>query len=215
MALPNSLRWANTIAVIVGLQLTIASVVDFRIALNIDNLEQFGDESQFQSLQPSLAAQREILLAQRSGLQTAITGMRPWRLAVEALLAASGVIVFVMALRLRIASEGRPEIAHWLGRAAIGAAVFRAIDGAQGLVIARTVTASVVPVLAKSPPPAVQQSAEQAHLPIEDALAAVTGAASVVNVLLSLLVVAIFMGLATYFRSERLRDALVKEEPVG
>jgi hypothetical protein len=207
------LKWANTIAVVVGLQLTIASVMDFRIALNIDHLDQHGDESQFQALQPSLAAQRELLLAQRSGLQSAITGMRPWRLAVEGLLAAAGVAVFVMALRLRIATEGRPDIARGLGRAAIGAALFRAIDGAQGLVIARTITDAVVPVLSKTPPPAVQESAQQANLPIDAALSTITGAANVANVLVSVIVVSIFMGLATYFRSERLQDALARAEP--
>lgn len=205
---PSSFTWANTIAVVISLQVAIVSVLDFRLALNIEDAHQFGDESQFAALQPSLAGQREILNAQRSGLQSAITSIRPWRLATEALLAASAAAVFIMALRMRVATAGRAEIAVLLGRAAIAAAVVRAIDGAQNLVIARTVASAVGEVLAKSPP-AMMQASDQAELPLDTTVTAMAGIASVAG---SLLVVSVFMGLATYFRSERLRAALLKVE---
>lgn len=205
--LPASLRWANTFAVVIGMQIAVASIIDFRVALNIDDPELFsGDETHFSALQPSAAGQREILLAQRSGMQSAITSIRPWRLATEALLAVSGIAVFVLGLRIRTATEGRAELAVMLGRAAIAAAALRTIDGAQNLVITRSVANFGKDVFSKSPP-TLPDGVTLEHLTL------IMQVPAVGSVGLSFFVVSVFMGLATYFGSERLRDALQKAEP--
>lgn len=202
--LPASLRWANTIAVVIGLQITIASVLDFRLALNVEDLELFGDESRFSALHPTAAVQREILLAQRSGMQSAIASMRNWRLGVEGLLAAGAVAVFVVALRMRVATEGRADLAVLLGRVTLATAVLRVIDGAQELVIKRTLASAVGEVLAKHPPTSPDEP-NLGALPLE-------GLAGAASVGASLMVVSVLMALATYFRSESLRDVLIKSD---
>ncbi|MBL8916548.1 MAG: hypothetical protein JNM17_37960 [Archangium sp.] len=187
----------------IGLQIAIASLLDFRLALSVDDLESFSDESRFASVHPSPAVQREILLAQRGGMQSAIASIRNWRLGVEALLGAGALAVFVIALRMRLATEGRAELATLLGRVALATAVVRVIDGAQDLVIKRTWASAVGEVLAKHPP----TSPDEPNLGVF--MEPLAGAQSIGA---SLMVVSILMGLATYFRSENLRDLLIKTE---
>jgi hypothetical protein len=122
--------------------------------------------------------------------------MLPWRIGTEALLALGAGAVFFLALRLRAATEGRGETAELVGRAALAAAILRTIDGAQNLVIARTIAEHTSAAMAKG-------DAESRTV----ATFAVSGI-TVLSVAWSLVVVGLFMGVSTYFRSKQLREVL-------
>ncbi len=200
MALPGSYRWAVTLAVIVGFQVALSAGFDIDEALHVDSPSLMGEETALVGTGLTPQAQRQVWLAKRSGYQTAVTGMLPWRLVSSGLLAAGAGLVFIFAMRLRLAAEGRARAAELLGFAAIGAAFLRSIDGAQNLVIARTVATETGRVL-------IAEGIQDAQL----AASALSTASTVISIAWSLLMVAIFMSLAGYFRSESLRAALGKE----
>ena len=192
----STLRWGLTLAAIVGFQVGLAAVFDAQEALRVDETA-IGQESQFAKTGYSPELQRAIALAGRSGYQSAITAMLPWRVGTEALLALAGGAVFFFSLRLRVASEERARIAENLGRAAFGAAVLRTIEGAQSLVIARRVSQGVAEAFrnAGTPDGPINAAAAESGMPVA-------------SVLWSIVVIALFMGLGHYFRSERVQNAL-------
>ncbi len=202
MTLPASYRWAVTVAVIVGFQVALSAAFDVEEALHIESPSVLAEESPMFGTGLSPQAQRQVWLAKRSGYQTAVSGMMPWRMLSSAMLAVGSALVFLLAMRLRLAAEGRDRAASWLGYAALGAAVLRSIDGAQNLVIARTVAIETGRALIASD--------------LQDAQAAamvLTATSSAASVAWSLVMVAVFMTLSSYFRAETLRAALGRDEP--
>lgn len=198
MTLPASFRWAVTIATIIGFQIALSAGFELKAALDVDT--PAGSEAQLAGTGWTAEQQREVFLAQRSGFQSAIHAMLPWRIGTEALMALGGGAVFFLALRLRVTTEERGDAAVLVGRAALAAALIRTIDGAQNLVIARTIAEHTSAALAKG-------DAESRAV----ATFAVSGI-SVMSVIWSLFVVSLFMGLSTYFRSKRLREVLERAD---
>jgi hypothetical protein len=194
VTLPASFRWAVTIATLIGFQIALSAAFELKAAIDVDT--PAGSEGQLSGTGWSPEQQREVFLAQRSGFQSAIHAMLPWRIGTEALLALGAGAVFFLALRLRAATEGRGETAELVGRAALAAAILRTIDGAQNLVIARTIAEHTSAAMAKG-------DAESRTV----ATFAVSGI-TVLSVAWSLVVVGLFMGVSTYFRSKQLREVL-------
>lgn len=197
--LPASYRWAVTIAVIVGFQIALSAAFDVQAALQIDSPS--SGEATLAGTGWSPELQRAVFLAQRSGYQSAVTSMMPWRVVAEVLLALSAGAVFFLALRLRVVGEERARAAEAVGLAAMIAAVTRTIDAAQAVVIARTVAEHTAEVMQKSG--------------LEDAVLAagvLVNAWTIASIGWSFTVVALFMGLSTYFRSERVRTLLESTE---
>ncbi len=201
--LPGSYRWALVAAVVVGFQVALAAAFDLQAALNHDSPPSMaGSEAAFPGLGLSPLAQRNLVLAAASGYQSALEGMLPWRAGTSALLALASGLVFVMGMRLRISQESRPGTAHLLGQAALAAAVLRSIDGAESLVIVRTMLGSVGKALI-----------HEGVLEAETGAMVATLAFSVASALWTLVVVGGFVTLGNYFRSDVLRTALEREEP--
>lgn len=193
--MPRSYRWAVLIAVIFGFQVAFSAAFDFEQALDIEGPGR--EESSFINPNWGPLVQHQVWLAVRSGYQTAVSGMLPWRYLSSGALALAAAAVFVLAMRLRMLTEERERGAELVGWAALVAAVLRTVDAAQSLVIARTVSGEAGKALIKG-------GIANAELEAQ-ALSLMASAGSVVS---SLLVVAVFMGLASYFRSDSLRAAL-------
>jgi hypothetical protein len=201
--LPTSYRWALVAAVVIGFQVSLAAAFDVQAALNHDEPPPMGgSEAAFPGLGLNPLAQRELVLAAASGHQSALEAMLPWRMGTSLLLALTSGLVFILGMRLRVSQESRPNVAHQLGTAAIAAAVLRSIDGAENLVIMRTMLAEVGKAIVKEG--------------VADATAVADVATfvfSVSSAAWTLAVVAAFMTMGSYFRSETLRTALGRAEP--
>ncbi|MFO0595961.1 MAG: hypothetical protein U0228_11665 [Myxococcaceae bacterium] len=192
------LRPLLTIAVIAGFQIGLFSAFEAQQAFHPDEPIDAGDESQLSSLGLSAEVQHDVFVATRGAMQSSMASMAPWYAVVRVLLALAGGAVFVLALRLRVLTEGRAEASQLLGRAALVVAFLRTIDGAQRLVVVRTTVHDVSKVMLEAK--------------LDESYTAALGLVSAATVGWSLVVVSVFMALATYFRSERVRDALVREE---
>ena len=199
--MPRSYRWAVTIAVVIGFQVALSAVFDVQEAMHIDSPSSLGEETQMVGTGLSPEVQHQVWLTRRASYQAAVSSMLPWRLISSALLALGSGLVFFFAMRLRLSVEDRVRGAEWLGFAAIGAALFRSIDGAQNLVIVRTVATETGRVMLA-----------EASTEVKIAVNAATTVSSISSVVWSLMMVAVFVSLSSYFRSERLRDALTREE---
>ena len=199
--LPGSYRWALVAAVVIGFQVALSAAFDVQAALNHDVPPPLSD-SAYPGLGLSPLAQRNLMLAASSGYQSALSAMMPWRAITSALLAAAAGLVFIMAMRMRVSPEGRAGAAFWLGRAALASAVMRSIDGAENLVIVRTMMDQVSKAIV------VEGVAEAAAA---GAVGSVLG--SVMTGGWTLVMVAAFVTLGNYFRSESLRTALERAEP--
>ncbi len=201
--LPGSYRWALVAAVVVGFQVSLAAGFDVQAAFNhADPPSLTGSESALPGLGLSPLAQRQIVLAATSGHQTALESLVPWRIVSSLLLAIASGLVFVLGMRLRVTQEARPNTAQQLGIAALAAAVLRSIDGAQNLVIVRTVFTEVGKAI-------VREGVHDA----EAMSGVVIFICSVASAGWTLVIVAGFMTLGNYFRSETLRTALARAEP--
>ena len=199
--LPGSYRWALVAAVVLGFQVALSAGLDVQAALNHDVPPPLSD-SAYPGLGLSALAQRNVMLAASSGYQSALEAMLPWRPITSGLLALAAALVFVMAMRLRLSAEGRAQSALLLGRASLVAAVFRSIDGAENLVIVRTMMEQVgKAVLAEGVPDAEAAGAVGSLL------------GSLMSGGWTLVMVAAFVSLGNYFRSETLRSALERTEP--
>ena len=128
--------------------------------------------------------------------------MLPWRIATSALLTLMAGLVFILGMRLRVTEEGRGTIAVQLGSAALAAAVMRSIDGAQSLVFTRTMALEASKAF-------VREGLPDAEVVAAAGTFVVTAGSGV----WTLLMVAGFVTLANYFRSEALRTALARVEP--
>jgi hypothetical protein len=198
--LPASYRWALVAAVVVGFQVALSAAIDLQAVLNLDEPAPVRDQIEMPGLQLSPEAQRELWLASVSGYRGALEGMRPWRLATSALLSIAAGLVFFIGVRLRVVPQGRAEIAQRLATAAVAVAVLRSIDGAQNLVAVRSATEQMMKVLVK------------AGLPDADG-GMTTGAMMAGSIGWSVVMVGLFVGLSSYFRSDTVRLALERAEP--
>jgi hypothetical protein len=169
--------------------------------MHLDEAGMGGEEAPLSGSGLTPKAQHQVYLAKRASYQAAVESMLPWRMISSGLLAIGSGLVFFFGMRLRLTVEDRVRAAELLGSAAIGAAVLRSIDGAQNLVIARTVAIETGRVL-------IAEGIQDAQL----AASALTAASSASSVIWSLTMVAVFVSLSSYFRSERLREALAREE---
>lgn len=199
--LPGSYRWALVAAVVLGFQVALSAGFDVQAAINHDVPPPISD-SAYPGLGLSPLAQSRLMRAASSGYQSALAAMVPWRPITSTLLAVASGLVFIMAMRLRLSPEGRGEAALLLGRASLAAAVLRSIDGAENLVIVRTMMDMVGKAVVLEGVPEAQAASE---------------VGSVLGSLMSggwtLLMVAAFVTLGNYFRSETLRSALERTEP--
>lgn len=199
--MPRSFRWAVSVAVIIGFQVALSAAFDVQEALHIENALTGSEEAPLLGTALSPAVQKQIWMTKRVAYQTAVTNLLPWRVISSALLTLAAGLVFFFGMRLRVSVEDRARAAELLGAAAIGTAVLRSIDGAQSLVIARTVATETGRVL-------IREGIQDAQL----AASAVSAASTATSVIWSLVMVAVFMGLSSYFRSEGLRAALARDE---
>lgn len=200
-AFPAGYRWGLLAAVIVGFQVALASAFDLQSALHADEpISVAATEEPVPGLKLSPLAQREVMLATASGFQSAIRGMGGWRVATSLLLSIAAGLVFFLGMRLRVSQEGRPAMAHELGRAAVAAVVMRTIDGAENLVVVRAASTELTRVLVKEGFPAAE-------------IEVMTSILSLGSGLWTLLMVSLFLALASYFRSDDLRVALERVEP--
>lgn len=128
----------------------------------------------------------------------AIESMGASRVVILLGLSASASMVFLGALFIRWSLNApRAAIARMLGAAAFGAALFRTLDGAQELVIARRAAeASLKTLIAANVPNAAAGSG------------ITIGLMSFVSVAWTAFVVGMFLLLGTYFRSDRVRGLL-------
>lgn len=201
--LPGSYRWALVAAVIVGFQVSLAAGFDVQAAFNhAEPPSLTGSESALPGLGLSPLAQRQIVLAAASGHQTALESLVPWRIISSLLLAIASGLVFVLGMRLRVTQEARPGTAQQLGIAALAAAALRSIDGAENLVIVRTVFTEVGKAIVRE---GVHDAEAMSGVVIFLCSAASAG--------WTLVIVAGFVTLGNYFRSETLREALARAEP--
>ena len=200
--LPRSYRWALVAAVVLGFQVSLAAAFDVQAALNYAEPPPMGgSEAAFPGLGLSPIAQRQLVLAAASGHQSALEAMLPWRTATSLLLAVASGLVFILGMRLRVSQESRVNTAHQLGAVALASAVLRSIDGAENLVIMRTMMGEVGKAI-------LQEGVADANVVASVA----TSVFSVASVAWTLVVVAGFMTLGNYFRSETLRAALGRSE---
>lgn len=190
-SLPNSYRWALTLAIVLGFQVALAAMFDVQTALHHDEPPTMdGAESLFPQSDLSPQAQRAIWLASVSGYQSALAAMRMWRIAASLLLALCSGLVFFQGLRLRMAPEHHSTLAFHLGSAALVAAVFRSIDGGLNL------------VLAEATARAVGQAVIHEGMPDADSIGPLLQAAfSAASGGWTLVMVALFVALGKYFRS--------------
>ena len=199
--LPRSYRWALVTAVVLGFQVALSAAFDVQGALSLDEPPPMvGKEAELPGLGLSPLAQRQVWLASVSGYKSALQAMLPWRLGTSLLLSISAGLVFFLAMRLRVSLEDRVAVAVNLGRASLAAAIFRSIDGAESLVMARTIADETGKAF-------VREGLANADI------ALMTAGVSFASGAWTLMMVAGFVTLGHYFRSETLRDALGRAEP--
>jgi hypothetical protein len=198
---PAGYRWGLLVTVILGFQVALAAAFDLQSALHADEpVSVSAAEAPVPGLKLSPLAQREAMLATASGFQSAVRGMGGWRIATSLLLSIAAGLVFFIGMRLRVSQDGRPSMARELGRAAVATAVLRTIDGAENLVVVRASSAELTRVLVREGFPAAE-------------LEAMTSILSAGSALWTLVIVSLFLGLSSYFRSDGLRSALERVEP--
>jgi hypothetical protein len=200
MAAAKMYRWAVSLALVCGFQVALSAAFELAEGLDIETSRLMREESPLFGSPLSVTTQRQVWLAQRTGYQTAVSGMQPWRAVGSAVLILSAGLVFVFAMRLRMASESPVQEAKRLGLASLGAAFVRATDGAMNLVIDRTIAREVGQAL-------IREKVELAdHL--ADILLAGNTAKSIVW---SFMIITVFMGLSSYFQNPQLHEALARE----
>ncbi|MEW5737282.1 MAG: hypothetical protein AB1938_00060 [Myxococcota bacterium] len=151
---------------------------------------------------PYAKEQEQALKASQRAALGAIESMGASRVVILFGLSAAASIVFVSALFLRWAAHApKLAVARRLGGAAIGAAIFRTLKGAQDLVITRRTTEAWNRVL-------IEQ-----NVPDAVASAGFTQILGVLSVGWTAFVVALLLALASYFRGEKVRSLL--ETPSG
>lgn len=207
MSLPpekvRSYRLALSISVVLGFQVAFAAAFDVQTALDYDQPPSLGgSEAPLPSLGLSPLGHRQLTLAMASGHRSALEAMLPWRTASSLLLAIASGFVLAFGIRLWVTEESRPAAAQQLGTAALVAALLRAIDGGENMVIMRTVMTEFSKAL-------VREGVPDAAL-MADAL---TFTACAVSAAWTAVILTGFVWLANYFRSDALRTALARAEP--
>lgn len=201
LSAPRTFHWALVACVVLGLQVALSAAFDVDTALRNDGPASIAEDASVPGSGLSPAAQRTVVLAGASGIKGAINGMGSWRVATSLLLGLSAGTVFLLAMRLRVSAEKRAAVALALGRAAMVTALLRSVDGAQSLVIARAATEEMGKALLQE---GMVNAVENGSL--------MTNMISVASVAWTFVMVATFVGLGNYFRSENLLAALSRDE---
>lgn len=150
------------------------------------------------AITPYAKEQEAAAKASRRASFNAIESMGASRVVILLGLSATASMVFLGALFIRWSLNApRAAIARMLGAAAFGAALFRTLDGAQELVIARRAAEATLKALVAANVP---DAAEGSGLAL--------GLLSFVSVAWTAFVVGLFLLLGTYFRSDRVRGLL-------
>jgi hypothetical protein len=151
-----------------------------------------------ENVTPYAKEQQAALQASQRATLGAIEGMGASRVLILLALSATASMVFMGALFIRWSSNApRANLARLLGTAAFAAALFRTLDGAQELVIARhAAQAGVKALIAANVPDAAAGSGFT------------LGVISAVSVLWTAFVVGLFLFLGSYFRSDTVRGLL-------
>lgn len=203
---PASYRWATLLAVIISFQVALAS------------LRELGDATHPETSSSIIApflngmhlsgdAFMNWKMAASSGELSALTGLKPWRAVTLTFLAMVSGLIFFLSMRLRMGARHRERTALLLSRAAVAAAIIRVIDSAQFLVIVRSGLSQGLATF-KDSTFVEGVSGDQLVQIWTDAISAALLGPSV-------LVLAIFVGLSSYFSSDRViagLRSLEKEE---
>lgn len=189
-------RWALVASVVVGVQVALSAGSDAYLAMNLDAPPVIRDDFVAPETGLSAEAQRAVWLAGVSGERSALHNMQPWRAGTMVLLALASGLVAAQAFRLRF-SPPAFKLALLQARFATIAAVLRTIDGAQNLVIARVMSKELSTALDA-------QGLQDAHF----AGQLLTAMFSTGSVMRSVLVVALFLVIGSYFRSDHVKTLL-------
>jgi hypothetical protein len=201
--LPRSYALALTLSVVLGFQVAFAAAFDVQTAIDYDQPPVLaGTEAPLPELGLSPLGHRQVALAFATGQRSALEAMLPWRTGNSLLLAIASGFVLAFAIRLWASEESRPAAAHQLGTAAMIAALLRAIDGGGNLVLMRTAMTEVGKALIGEGVPDAALKAEVYSFMF-----------CAITVTWTVVILAGFVWLASYFRSDALRTALARAEP--
>ncbi len=193
--LPTPLRYATLATVALGAIVSFGSIQGMRLAFVAEEMDvSAGETPFFNKLTPNPEAYAAAQRAQGIAIRNSIESMRWPRIAVLFGLSAATALVFVSALRLRWPSGiQRSGLALLLSRAAVGAAVFRTLDGAQELVMVRAAVS------------AYEKALKEHHVDLGEAEATMT-IFSAGSVMTTMVVIGLFLLASNYFRSERIQQ---------
>jgi hypothetical protein len=193
--LPNPLRYATLAALALGAMVSFGAVSNLMMTFSIEEFDVSRSETPaLNKLTPNPVAWGVAQRAQGAAYRSAVEQMRWPRALVLFGLAGAAALVFISALRLRWpAGVGRTKLSLLLSRSAIASAVFRTLEGAQELVIVRSAAAAFERSL-------IEQKVDPALA--GPSLQVFTGA----SVLTTAAVTALFLGAASYFKSERIQQ---------
>jgi hypothetical protein len=197
---PKLFRIALLAAVTVGALVSFSAAQGMSLAIMAPDLSRDDDAKldRLPGLVPYANVQEEALKASRRAHLGAVEAMGGSRVVILLGLSASASIVFLSALFLRWSTQApKPAIARRLGWAAVAAAIFRTLDGAQELVITRRSADAGLKVLVEKNVPDVANTAGYA-----------VGVLSALTIGWTALVVALFVALWSYFRSDKVRTLL-------
>lgn len=200
--MPRSYRLALSLAMVLGFQVALVAAVDVQAALDYDQPATLTNEIAVPEIKLTPLGHRQLQLAIASGERGGLEAMLPWRTASSLLLAIASGFVLVLGVRLWLSEESRPVAAQHLGTAALVASLLRAIDGGQNLVIMRSTMAEFGKALVHE---GVTHAVELADFS--------TFFACALSVARSALILAGFVWIGNYFRSDDLRTALARAEP--
>ena len=195
---PPYFRQVVLAAVVLGMLVSVSSAQESALAMSVESLHPPDiSEIPFRGLLPFTKEQEAAFKAQERAKLSAMESMATPRAIVLVLLSTMSVIVLVSSLQIRW-HEGPPPVglAKRLGLAAILSAVLRTMDGAQQLVIVRRAAEASGKAL-------IDSGATDAQ-----AIAALTRTlGSLVSIGWTVLMVGLFLAIASYFRSRKVLGA--------
>ncbi len=201
-ALPRGIRLAALVCLILS---GLSGFSALKETLELGHLSELRDEAS--NLARFSKDKDLVVLARLSEAQLAAREpMHESRSLVLSGLSLACAFMFVTAGRM-LRPGGLPleRVRRLLGGSAIAAALLRTIDGAQSAVIGRSVGAAAIDILATLPefqkPEAIAQL--KAGLP---------GLAAAFAMILTAIIAGTFALLGQYFRSERVRDAIIAHD---
>lgn len=199
----RAMRGMLLLALTAGIMVSVSAAQDAALAMSVEtitppdiSLGRLGE------VVPFAREQEAALKAQERATLGAIERMAKPRVAVVVTLAALAMLVFLTAMQIRWSVE-QPHVrlAHRLGVLGILAALARTADGAQSLIIARHAAEASGKVLL------------EAQIPDAEATVAFTSTlVTVASVGWTVVVVAMFLALSSYFRNPAVQAGFDKTE---